>query len=541
MRGDIDTIKERLDITEVLSNYLKLEKAGTNFKARCPFHNEKTPSFFVSSARQSYYCFGCGAKGDIFSFIEAMEGLDFKGSLKFLAEKAGVELEYSPDSKPEKEEALKAVESATKFFESELDKNDEAKKYLLSRGLSTETIKSWRIGFAPNEWRALRAHLISLGFKEEVLLRAGLIKKPEESGKESYDVFRSRIIFPIFDTSGRVIAFSGRLLGEEVGPKYLNSPDSIIFNKSEVLYGLDRAKEGIRRKNYTVLVEGQLDLLLSHQAGVSNTVASSGTAFTDRHLERLKRFSPRIILAFDGDEAGEKAAEKSSLLALSLGLEVKVAKLPEGKDPADLASLDSELWKNVLRESLPAIEYFLDRTLELERDKRKAGKEVEKRILPMVSLLGSAIEQSHFVSLITKRTGIKEEALWQDLRKNLISAESENSRALPTSGLRRDENLSDSASKRTYKEKIEERLKEVKLWKKELTSGTAEWALLGREEEELEANLSAEEVRDELNQTLAQLREAERKGESESVAKLLQEVKRLHEKVHSLEEKKKKL
>ncbi len=324
MGGDAERVKERLDIAEIVGGYVKLDKAGQSFKGRCPFHNEKTPSFFVSPLRQSYYCFGCGAKGDIFTFVQELEGLSFREALKSLAEKAGVEISNRPEAikaRGEKDELLQALEVATQFFENELSKNEAAKKYVLSRGITEASIKKWRLGYAPAEWRALYSHMLQLGFKKDVLVKAGLVKPVAEGvGKEPYDVFRDRVIFPLSDSNGEVIAFSGRALAPEAVPKYLNSPDTILFTKSEVLYGLDKAKEKIRKQNYAVLVEGQVDLVLSHQIGVENTVASSGTAFTERHLERLKRLSKRIILGFDGDTAGEKAGEKAAELGLLLGL-----------------------------------------------------------------------------------------------------------------------------------------------------------------------------------------------------------------------------
>ncbi len=420
MGGDIETIKERLDIVEIVGAHVKLEKAGVSYKGRCPFHNEKTPSFFVSPARQNYYCFGCGAKGDIFTFVQETEGLSFKEVLRDLAERAGVELKnmrLSREAKSEKESLFEVLEEATQFFQNKLLSNETAQEYLRSRGLNEKSLKEWRIGYAPAEWRALYHHLLARGFKSELILKAGLAKPVTGASKEPYDVFRDRLMFPLFDPNGEVVAFSGRALGQGVEPKYINTPETPLFTKSELLYGLDKAKSEIRKKNYTVLVEGQMDLVLSHQVGVNNTVASSGTAFTSRHLERLKKLSPRIILAFDGDSAGIKASEKSTELALSLGLEVKVAKLPEGQDPADLAKSKPEEWKQVLRDSKSAIEHFLTLTLESESDRRKALKLVESKILPLLSLLNSSMERSHFISLIAKRTGLKEEVIWEDLRK----------------------------------------------------------------------------------------------------------------------------
>lgn len=493
MGGNVESIKERLDVAEVLGGYIKLEKAGANFKAKCPFHSEKTASFFISPARQSYYCFGCGAKGDIFTFVEEMEGTDFRGALKILADRAGVELKFERgESKSDKDKLYTVLEEATQFFEKELKKSKEALKYLEGRGVLDETIKSFRLGFVPDEWRALRGHLNSLGYADDVLTRAGLIKAksaeggspdPQSGFREPYDTFRGRLIFPLFDPRGEVIAFSGRALAKDTEPKYLNSPDTPLFTKSEVLYGYDKAREEIRRKDYAVLVEGQLDLVLSHQAGVKNTVASSGTAFTLAHLDKLKKVSPRIILAFDGDQAGEKAAERSAALALSLGMEVKIAELPEGRDPADLVKEDGELWKEVLRSSKPAIEIFLDMVLKEEKDQRKAGKVIEKKILPLLALVQSAMERSHFVSMIAKRTGIREEVIVEDLRRVKVldkpPVKVGDSQALP-----------ESKPKRTRQDELEE----VKSWLEE----DHENKDLLRQKEELERLIKIDEIDTEL-------------------------------------------
>src|SRR3989344_3432728 len=541
MRGSVDTIKEKLDIREIVSQYVKLEKAGQSFKARCPFHNEKTPSFFVSPVRQSFYCFGCGAKGDIFSFIEQIEGLDFRSALKMLAEKAGVEIEYEKaDSKSEKGKLLNVLEEATLFFEKELSNNEAALRYIESRGITPETIKKWRIGYAPAEWRTLYGYLVGQGYDKNIILKAGLSKISTEKISEPYDVFRDRIIFPLFDANGTVIAFSGRALAKDTEPKYLNSPDTSVFTKGEVLYGLDRAKEDIRKKNYAVLVEGQIDLVLSHQAGVTNTVASSGTAFTLAHLQRLKRLSSRIILAFDGDKAGLIAAEKASNLGISLGFEVKVASLPEGSDPAEVINNPpapsksaqapeggAEEWKNILRRALPAIEFFLNKLEKLEKDSRKLGKLIVERILPMIKLLSSSIEQSHFISMLSKRTGLKENVLWEDLKRAKIQT-SPNPLLAQGEGGRSPGEVSEVKSQR---ERIEERLAEIKLWKKEIP--------LEREEAELQGHLDTIILNDEMQNLLAVLARAESLKDNKKIETISKKIKDIHKRIIGLEEKKK--
>jgi len=418
MSSSVDQIKSKIDIVSLISSYIKLEKAGSNFKGRCPFHNEKTPSFFVSPDRDSYYCFGCHAKGDIFTFVQDFEGLDFVGSLKILADKAGVKLEkYGNDNKTEKDKIHEVLEQAVLFYQNNLVENKDAKEYIKGRGVSEETIKNFRIGFSKLEWRDLFDYLLAKGISEKDMLSAGLIKKKDGSASY-YDVFRGRIMFPINDSSGRVVGFSGRILvPEDNAPKYLNSPETVIFNKSEILFGLDKAKNSIKIKNYSILVEGQMDLIMLHQVGITNTVASSGTALTESQLVKLRRLSNRIIMAYDGDSAGFSASNRSSQIALSIGMDLKIAQMPEGKDPADLAKDDVETLKNCIKNSKHIIDFYVDSLIAKGYPERKMGQEIEKNVLPYVSLLTSSIEQSHFIKSIAQKTFIKEEALWEEARK----------------------------------------------------------------------------------------------------------------------------
>jgi DNA primase len=448
MNSPVQKIKERLSIEEVVSSYIKLEKAGANLKAKCPFHNEKTPSFFISPDRGTYYCFGCGASGDIFTFVEEFEGLDFRGALKLLADRAGVELtvytremkEAKDKTQSEKEKLYEAMEEATLFFENNLIKNGEVLQYLKNRGLNEKSIKDFRIGFIKNDWRLLYENLKNK-FSDSELEKAGLIKKTD---KGYYDRFRGRIMFPIADSSGRVIAFSGRIFEESVpmpegigkpisqnaiiGSKYLNSPETPIFSKNAVLYGIDKAKDSIRKNNFSILVEGQMDLILSHQAGYRNTVATSGTALSDSTVSKenivsnlglIRRLSPNIVLAFDADKAGANATIRAGKIALSLGMDVKVVEMPEGVDPADLVSKNgTEAWKEAIKKSKHIIEFLLNKVLKnYERDARKAGREIKEKILPFINALPSSIERSYFIKLISDKSGIAESALVEDLKK----------------------------------------------------------------------------------------------------------------------------
>jgi DNA primase len=376
-RTAVEEIKARIPIEELIGSYIKIEKSGRALKARCPFHNEKTPSFFISPERGGYYCFGCGAKGDIFSFVEQFEGLDFKGALKVLAEKAGVQLVYEKKNDGEKDFLFEIMEEATRYFEQQLAGNNHAKEYIKKRGITDETKHSFRIGWAPEGWQNLHEHLRNKGWKDNIIELAGLIKqsdRAEDYSKNSnpqpslnnskvryYDRFRGRIIFPITDSSGRVVAFTGRILVDDgKSAKYLNSPETPIFIKSDILFGLYKAKSEIRRLNYSILVEGQMDLILSHQAGLRNTIAASGTALTDNatgqngivsNLGLVRRLSQNMIIALDSDKAGKTATMRAVVAtAIGLGMSIKIADATSmgiaGKDPADIILDNPENWKN---------------------------------------------------------------------------------------------------------------------------------------------------------------------------------------------------
>lgn len=447
-RTAVEQIKERLPVEEVIGQYVKLEKAGKSLKARCPFHNEKSPSFFVSPERGGYYCFGCGAKGDIFSFVEQFEGLDFRGALKILAERAGVKLVYDQKADGEREKLFDIMEKATEYFETQLAKSVTAKEYVKNRGISDKTREEFRIGFAPEGWNNLHNYLKGKGYNDLILEKAGLIKKKdiESSGASTlsyYDRFRGRVMFPISDSSGRVVAFSGRILKDDgKSAKYLNSPDTPLYDKSLILYGLDKAKSEIRRLNYTIMVEGQMDLVMSHQSGVKNTVAASGTALTDEtvgengvisNLGLVRRLSPNVIIAFDSDTAGRKAAMRASGIALSMGMDVKIADIVGGKDPADLVREDVEKWKTALRQAKPIIEFELDNVLRENTDPRKVPRVLRERVFPFLARIESNMDKDHFVKMIADRSKISADAVWQDL-KNVEKALKEKTATSVTSG-----------------------------------------------------------------------------------------------------------
>ncbi len=570
MSSSVDLIKEKLDIADIVASYIKLEKAGSNFKGKCPFHNEKTPSFFISPDRGTYYCFGCGAKGDIFTFVQEFEGLDFRGALKNLALRAGVELEKeNPAERSEKDRLYSVLAQATFFFQKNLADNSDAKKYLLGRGLTEETIKEWSIGYAPLAWQELHDFLVSKGFTKLELERVGLVKKSDKRPGEYYDVFRGRIVFPIFDPSGKVIAFSGRILVDDgKSPKYLNTPETILFNKSQTLYGLHKAKVDIRRKDYSILVEGQMDLVMSHQAGFGNTIASSGTAFTAEHLGKLKRLSNRIVMAFDADGAGFTAANKSAQLALSLGMEVKIALLPKGSDPAELIKTDIEAWKNALKNTMHIIDFYMQSLLSKNLDSRKLKKEIEVNVLPHINMLESSMERSHFVSMVAEKSGTREESVWEDLKKLPRVADKQfeaprvrqadpvfrkNSIEKKILGIKiwqesladpqiKTEELLDRLGQVVGKESVSKLLSELLPSADELIFEIEAYYensdTLSQEIEELFMNLEEERLKEQFTKIMSELSVAEKAKDSSRVSELLAQCQELSQKIASLPKKK---
>lgn len=595
MSTPVEQIKERLGIADVVGSYMQLTRAGSSLKGKCPFHNEKTPSFFVSPARGSYYCFGCQAKGDIFTFVQEFEGLDFIGALRVLATRAGVTLtRVDPKVRSQYARLYLCLEKATRFYEETLRNNSEAKAYIEGRGLTQKTVQDWRVGFAPADWRQLFDHLTKEGFTPEEMGKVGLIKRkttdfsspslregdkggvrtPSQSpsfkegeGNRYYDAFRGRVMFPIRDSAGRVIAFSGRILPKlddgKTG-KYINSPETILFSKSDTLYGFDRAKLVIRQKDVAILVEGQMDLLMVHQAGYENAVASSGTALTEQQLVRLKRLSENLLIAFDSDSAGQKASERAIRLALALGMNVKVIALQE-KDPADLILHHKDEWERTVREAKHVIEFLLDairaRT-DLQKDLRGQALAIQKTLLPLLQLLPSSVEQSHFMKVIAEKSGLREEALWDEFKKlapaaevkeaagqrKIISPPRSNALERRVFGIyffaefRKLQELSDRVRSALLQMLGEEKfdakkaqyapLQDVLLLEAEASFG--EGTPSTREEEELLRHLEEEYLTARLSEAMDTLAKAEQMGKKDETQALLQKCKELTQKLASL-------
>jgi DNA primase len=440
----IDEIKNRLDIVEVIQGYIRLKKAGANYQALCPFHSEKKPSLFVSPARQIWHCFGCNRGGSIFNFVMEIEGVEFGDALRILAQKAGVELKrQDPKLRSERQRLYEILELATKFFEKQLRASktgQAAKKYLLQRGLNQESIQKWRLGLAPNSWQGLSDFLVGQGYKKEEIEKAGLVIKKEDGN--FYDRFRGRIIFPVFDLNSQMVGFTGRIFKFEREPKekilespaepakYINTPATLLYDKSRVLYGLDKAKVAIRKKDSCILVEGNIDAILSQQAGQENTVATSGTALTPYQLKILRRYSENLFTAFDMDIAGDTATKRGVDLAQSQGFNIKIIIMPKGKDPADVVLESPKKWPELIGQAKSMVEFYFETAFApfLAQGKNltpEAKKAIAKILLPVLKRIPNKIEQSHWIQKLAQSLQVKEEDIAEELKKTTFQKFSE--------------------------------------------------------------------------------------------------------------------
>jgi DNA primase len=442
--SQVDEIKNRLDVVEVIEEYLpNLKQVGGNWKGLCPFHNEKTPSFMVSREKQIWHCFGCGEGGDIFSFVMKYENLEFPEALKILAKKAGITLRYEePRLTNQKTKILDILEAAAKFYHNLLLNSPEAeaaRKYLFEkRGLKKETVEDFFLGFSPDSWDGVIKFLRGKNFVENDIFLAGLAIK-KERGVGFYDRFRGRIMFPICDTHGHVVGFTARLLPEaekkeNAGGKYINTPQTLVYNKSQVIYGLDKAKQFIKKENLTVMVEGNMDVIASHEAGIKNVVASSGTAMTIEQVNLLKRFSPNLAISFDADLAGGQAATRGIDVALREGMGIKVIMLDPkiGKDPDDYIRKDVNLWRETISSSMLFMDYYIKKifsSLDLRKIEHK--KEAAKLLLSELIKLPDKVEQSYFLEKIGNILGVSEQILRESMPKGKFSGNSDSGAVKP--------------------------------------------------------------------------------------------------------------
>ncbi|GAC1601167.1 MAG: hypothetical protein NVS3B29_02550 [Candidatus Saccharimonadales bacterium] len=424
---EVAEVKSRLEITEVVGGYVPLKQAGRNLKAPCPFHQEKSASFMVSPEKGIYHCFGCGEGGDIFNFVMKMEGVSFREALEMLARKAGVELVAKKGDNKEasklRDRLLEAHALAVKYFQATLVQNPKALEYVVKkRRLIRETIRDFQIGYAPDSWNALTDFLVGRGFSRAELLQGGLAGQ-KEGRNTIYDLFRGRVMFTITDREGRAIGFTARVLDDSL-PKYLNTPQTSLYDKSQAIFGFSLAREAIRSKDEVVLVEGNMDVVASHQAGVKQVVAASGTALTLEQLRTLSKLTKNIKLAFDADRAGLAATERAIELGQKLGLTLRMVEMPEGiKDADELIGQDVDLWKKAIAQAKYIVDYLFDR-FEHDYDLTSAvGKRgYTDRLAASLRRLGDPVEQDHYVKLLAGKTSTSEEAIRAKLEKGTDAA-----------------------------------------------------------------------------------------------------------------------
>jgi DNA primase len=397
-RNAVETIKQKLSIESVVGSYIKLDPKGKYFTARCPFHNEKTASFSVTPDKGIFYCYGCHKGGDIFTFVQEIEGLAFPDALKQLAEKAGVSLDKNDQQQTGRISLLRSImHDAAKYYEIGLRTHKPAVDYLLDRGVTKETMVSFHIGYASLGWSGLYEYLKKKQYHDQDILATGLCieSKNQSQGNRMYDRFRERIMFPINDYQGRVIAFTGRVLPgtqESLRPvgKYINSPETDLYHKSKVLFGYDRAKSAIHTHGFVIMVEGQMDCIMSHQSGIDHVVAISGTAATDDHMNQIKRFTEKIVLCLDADNAGMTAALKTAMVAYRHDMQVAILDLGGMKDPADVIKDSPETWKKLVERRVDIITFRLKKMI--ERNEMDQKKEIaHKELFPLIEHLTSAI------------------------------------------------------------------------------------------------------------------------------------------------------
>ena len=424
MNNNLEEIKNRLNVVDILGEYLRLEKSGAGYRALCPFHNEKSPSFMISEEKQIWHCFGCQKGGDIFTFIMEIEGLEFREALKLLAEKAGVKLEeFDPQLTEKKNRVLEILELATKFYEHQLwgsPGKGKIREYLLGRGLNDETIKLFRLGYAPKGWRNVIQFLLKRGYQMEEIVKTGLAVQSGKTQGEFYDRFRERIIFPICDYSGRVLGYSARMEpgGDEKQAKYVNTPETEVYHKSRILYGIDKAKTEIRQQDFALLVEGNMDVIAAYQAGIKNVVAVSGTALTVSHLDILKRYTKNLKLLFDMDEAGELATKKSAKLCLEKDFSMHIVELPFGKDAADVAKSDPEKLRRAVDDAQGVMEYFFGKSFSrFDKGSAEGKKRISSELLELVGCLSNSVEKSHWLKKLAVALDVPETALTEEYKK----------------------------------------------------------------------------------------------------------------------------
>ena len=428
MADQLEEIKNKIDIVTFISEYLPLKKAGRNFKALCPFHGEKTPSFIISPERQIWHCFGCQKGGDVFGFLMQIENLEFPEALEILAKRAGVKLVTSYQASEQaklKDKLFKINHLASEFYHYLLLNHRSGKQaldYILGRGIKKQSMETFFLGWAPNMWDGLMRFLIKKGFTARDLETAGLIiKAASEKGLADryYDRFRGRLMFALRDQRGNVIGFAGRTLDPEIKEaKYINTPETPVYIKGNTLYGLDITKEAIKKDDEAIIVEGELDLISSFQAGVANVVAIKGSALTENQLNLLKRFTQNINLALDMDLAGDAAAKRGMEIADEMGFSIKMVQLPQGKDPDECARINPSLWQQAVKKAIPVFDFIMDSaTLRYDKQNAEGKKKIGDEVIPYLAKISNPIIQAHYFSKLANLLNVSEEVIVETAKK----------------------------------------------------------------------------------------------------------------------------
>lgn len=422
MADIVDDIKGRLGIEEVVSQYVQLKKAGRNFKGLCPFHSEKTPSFIVSPEKQICHCFGCNKGGDIFAFIQEVEGATFFEAITILADKAGLKIDTAKfckkEDKSEKNDYYKAHELACEFFEKQLHNTKDGEKvieYLYKRGLKDETISEFRLGFAPDKFDELHPYLLKKGISKSILLKSGFVTTKTVASDQIYDKYRARLMFPIFDYLGRVHGFGGRALKNDQAPKYLNSPGNIIYSKGKTLYGLYQAKQSIKEHDQIIVVEGYFDVILPYQAGIKNIVASSGTALTEEHVRLIKRMTSNAVTFFDTDDAGFEATKRAYFLFQHENILMKTIGNVVEKDPADFILEKGDSFNDLLKKAPDFVSFFIGKLLERYDVSALDGRrKIMSELLPCYKQM-SPTDRDFFVRELASKLKMNEKFLYDEM------------------------------------------------------------------------------------------------------------------------------
>jgi DNA primase len=423
MNDQVELVKSKIDIVEIIGERVILKKAGRHFKGLCPFHSEKSPSFIVSAERQSFKCFGCQESGDVLTFMQKYDGYSFLEALEVLAKRVGVTLEsYRPTSQDSyKKKLLEIMSLSTEYYHYLLTKHqsgEEARQYLKSRGINSDAISQFYLGYAPNQWRSVSDFLINKKkYAPEELESVGLVIRKDVNS--FYDRFRGRVMFPLKDHKGVVVGFSGRtLIKDDKEAKYINSPETMLYSKSRMLYGLWENREQIRKADSIVLVEGELDVIPSWQVGVKNVAAIKGSAFTNEQAQLMTRFTKNVVMSLDSDSAGQEAIKRAVVIAENLDMSIRVVQITGGKDPGDVATANPRAWREMVGKAVLYWDFLIDSALTRNDPKTGEGaRAISSEVIPALSQIANSVMRAHYVSDLAKKLKVPEESIYSEIER----------------------------------------------------------------------------------------------------------------------------